>query len=160
MKSYIRKLIAQMSDQVRTDTPKGKTPSWFVPEIQLPKNGNVVILDDDSTIHKIWDARFAKSSTVNHGVKIFHFSTAEQVREWSLGKKNGGEVIYLFDYELLGQKMNGLDIIESLNLSSNANLVTSRFEEKAVFKRCEKLGVKLIPKNMAEYVPIILLGSE
>jgi hypothetical protein len=33
-------------------------------------------------------------------------------------------------------------------------LVTSHFEEKQIRERCEKLSIKLIPKAMAELVPI------
>jgi hypothetical protein len=35
-----------------------------------------------------------------------------------------------------------------------AILVTSRYEETRIRERCEKLGVRLIPKPMAGFVPI------
>jgi hypothetical protein len=62
--------------------------------------------------------------------------------------------LYLADYELLGHRETGLSLIESLNLGSRAVLVTSRFEEEHVRAGCERLGVRLIPKSMAGFVPI------
>jgi hypothetical protein len=54
----------------------------------------------------------------------------------------------------LGQKLTGLDLIEKLNLASNAILVTSRFEDEKIRQRCAVIGVRLIPKAMASLVPI------
>jgi hypothetical protein len=45
-------------------------------------------------------------------------------------------------------------LIETLDIARQSILVTSRFEEPAVRARCEHLGVKLIPKGLAGFVPI------
>ena len=58
------------------------------------------------------------------------------------------------DYELLGQSKTGLDLIEFHQLQNRAILVTSRYDEKPILERCNKIGVKLIPKGMAPLVPI------
>lgn len=135
--------------------PKSTAPDWFVPELILKPSDKIVILDDDSTIHQIWDGRFAQSKIYEYDINVFHFSTEDQVQNWlhqNIGSQN---IVYLFDFELLGHKDNGLDIIEKLGLKEQAILVTSRFEEKRILEKCQSLGVKLIPKSMAESVPII-----
>lgn len=64
------------------------------------------------------------------------------------------EVLFLLDYELLGQIKNGLDLIEEFDLNECAILVTSRYEEEAIRSRCARLGVRQIPKGMVPLVPI------
>ena len=63
--------------------------------------------------------------------------------------------IYLFDYEILGAAKTGLDVLEELHITQNAILVTSHFEEEPIRTRCAALGVKLLPKNLAAFVPLI-----
>ncbi len=45
-------------------------------------------------------------------------------------------------------------MIDELGIGDQSILVTSRFEEKRTLENCEKLGVSLIPKSMAAFVPI------
>lgn len=132
--------------------PKQTAPSWFVSEIKITDQTQIVILDDDSSIHHVWDGRLFATKVRKEN--IFHFTTAEDVVMWN--KKNDkNSTVFLFDYELLGDKKTGLDVIEELSVSKNSILVTSRFEEENIRERCDKLGVKLLPKNLAGFVPII-----
>jgi len=134
--------------------PKAATPNWFVPSINLFEGSTVVVLDDDNSIHQIWQSRI-DAVAAGASIQILHFSTSREVEEWALRVTASSQsVLYLFDFELLGDEKNGLDLIESLHLQKNAILVTSRYEEADVRERCEKLGVRLIPKGMAGFVPI------
>ena len=60
----------------------------------------------------------------------------------------------MLDYELIDSKDSGLALIEQLNLKRQAILVTSRYEEPEVRERTKNLGIKIIPKSFAPYVPI------
>lgn len=138
-------------------------PDWFVPVLRLESNATVIILDDDESIHQVWRNRFDEMKFKREN--IFHFSTVEDVRRWrmnaisplKLDRKN--ETLFLFDYEFLGSKTNGLDLIEELQIVENAILVTSHFEDEDVRKHCKKLSVKLLPKNLAGFVPILVTKS-
>ncbi|MBI3535050.1 MAG: ATP-binding protein [Deltaproteobacteria bacterium] len=134
---------------VRIQLSKEKVPNWFMPGLNVPINGKVAILDDDSSIHHVWKDRFAKLD--NNKIELLHLSTPDQVRDSVSDKLIS---FFLMDYELLGFSENGLDLIEKLSLQNKSCLVTSRFEEESVLKRCQTLGVKLIPKSLAEFVPI------
>jgi signal transduction histidine kinase len=139
---------------VHLTIPKTKAPSWFVPELKIVEDHQFVILDDDSAIHQIWTGRLPKE------VKTYHFSLPEQMKDWFfLHKKNNSnkKTTFLFDYELLGHKQNGIDLIEELGIAKNSILVTSHFEEKDLLDRCQLLGIKLIPKSMAELIPISMV---
>ena len=147
--------------------PKAFPPDWFVSELEIIKGSTIVILDDDISIHQLWDGRMGSLKAKENNIKIKHFSMPGELSEWynryykradmpasaeaMVGKQS---TIYLFDYELIGQDKTGLDLIRELNLQDRAILVTSRHEESDVFEECAKLGVKMIPKPMAGFVPI------
>lgn len=114
-----------------------------------------MILDDDATIHQIWRGRFESSRIHQKGVDVIHFSTPQELRNWlQMNALRWDETTYIIDYELLGHSETGLDLIETLGIQHHSILVTSRFDEDPIRKRCEKTGIKLIPKGMAGFVPI------
>lgn len=138
--------------------PKISAPSWFVPFLSIDNISAIVVLDDDISIHHIWDERFKHFSKLQG--YIFHFSTPNQLRQW-LDEYSGlkEKTIFLCDYELVGFEENGLDIIEQCNINQQSILVTSRFEEKNIRNHCKKLNIKLIPKGDAPFVPIQLMEN-
>lgn len=137
--------------------PLCTAPPWFVDKIILNRGQQLVVVDDDASIHDIWRSRIsAVTIEVNHlAVEIINFSSIDGFRGWHQNStKKLGQSTYLIDYEFLNQKKNGLDLIEEFGLSANAILVTSRYEESDVRHRAEALRVRLIPKGMAAFVPI------
>lgn len=118
-------------------------PAWFVPEFRLGA-GPVVILDDDVFIHHIWDERFGNEFGILHFHKIAEF-------EAYLPRAPRG-ALFLVDYELLGETLNGLELILHHGLEDRAVLVTSQFEN--VVARCREFSVRVLPKSMARVIPI------
>jgi hypothetical protein len=57
----------------------------------------------------------------------------------------------------LDQLKTGLDVIEQLSLNCSATLVTSRYDDLVVRRRSARLGIKILPKNYAAYVPISVI---
>lgn len=139
--------------------PLSNTPDWFVEKLIIPSDAQILVLDDDASIHQVWQSRFEVAGIRNSRVKLAHASTPEKagvfVHEFGTDK-----TVYLVDFELLGSKQSGLDVIEKHQLQNRAILVTSRFEEPTIRERCHRLGVKLIPKGMAAIVPIVLEESK
>ncbi|MBI5139338.1 ATP-binding protein [Candidatus Nomurabacteria bacterium] len=135
--------------------PQAEPPLWFVSELKLTPNSNIVILDDDTSIHQIWDGRFESLNIKEKNILVFHFSTPNQLKEWTNSNKEKViNTIFLIDYELLGFKETGLNLIQELGIGPQSILVTSRFEEKQIMENCQKLKVRLIPKGFAGFVPI------
>lgn len=137
--------------------PLEKPPLWFVGELKIPSNSRVIIFDDDVSIHQIWANRFQDIDKNNYeNIKLIHFSTPEELIKWvNINENYPHEVIYLVDYELIGFDKSGLDVIEELGIKSHSILVTSHYEEMNLRTRCEKLGIRIIPKGMAGFIPII-----
>lgn len=145
--------------RVIIELPRAESPEWFVRELVLEVGSTIVVLDDDPSIHQVWDGRFHGFSALL-GAKVLHFSTTSQFAEWHHAADPAKQVLYLMDYELLGSESTGLDLIEELGIAKNSILVTSRYEEQSVRERCHQLHVALIPKSMAGFVPISVEATQ
>jgi signal transduction histidine kinase len=139
--------------------PQARSPAWFVSELKLKPGSTVVVFDDDPSIHHVWHGRFESLRTREHGIQVVDFDTPEQLRGWVNDKAaTAGNVLYLMDYELRGRGETGLSLAEELRIGEQAILVTSRFEEQRILEGCLRLGMRMIPKGMAGFVPISVEG--
>jgi signal transduction histidine kinase len=131
--------------------PQAPIPVWFLPTLELYPSTTLVILDDDISIHQFWDERFKKFKS---NIKIINFTDPIQFHEWQSHSQKSYPILYLFDLELFGHSQTGLKLIEKYQLQKNSVLVTSHSEEKDIHAQCEKLNVKMIPKDIAAFIPI------
>ncbi|EKD51579.1 MAG: Sensor protein [uncultured bacterium] len=136
--------------------PKTKEPDWFLPELVVPAS-HIIILDDDDSIHQVWENRL--TATERHTSSVIHFKDPQQLIGWYHNnfphrQSPNLAMLFLCDYELIDSKKTGLDVIEELRIGSQSVLVTSHYEEDGIKAECAKLGVKMIPKNLAGYIPI------
>lgn len=140
--------------------PIVNAPNWFVSTVVLNSNQKVIVLDDDMSIHSIWRGRLQSLNVENRGIELIGFTSGLEFKNWvnRHNKEQHRNCLYLIDYELLGQDCTGLDILQELKIGARAILVTSRFEEQHIVERCATLGVRLIPKSMAGFVPISVTG--
>lgn len=135
--------------------PMVDPPPWFVSVLEVAAGGTIVIVDDDTSVHQVWQRRFEALGEAGKGLAIRHFSTPAELREWAAGSADQARTaIYLLDYELLGHAETGLSLVSELGLGSQAILVTSRFEERPILDECLQLGARMIPKGLAGFVPI------
>jgi hypothetical protein len=145
--------VANVGTKVIIGIPKANPPEWFVGCLSLAREQTLVICDDDTSIHQIWSERI-KALGLEKSVLILSFSAGEPFKDW-IRKNRSKKYTCLVDFELLGQLQTGLDIIEDVGIQDRSILVTSRYEESAIKQRCKRLGVRLIPKDVAGMVPII-----
>lgn len=138
--------------------PTVKSPDWFLSRIELEKEQEVVVLDDDQFIHDVWNTRFLNEKIGMLPEKIKHFYKADVLIE--AYPTLSPDAFFLVDYELQGSTLTGLDVIRKLFLGSRAALVTSRDDEPELRAQCQTLGIRLLPKAFANYVPLSLLDGE
>ena len=128
-----------------------------MPALELPPGRPVVVLDDDATIHQVWQGRFDSARIKEHDIEVFHFSEPDKLRAWVKAESvKAKSAVCLFDYELLGFKETGLSLAEELGLCGKAILVTSRCEEPRIIEECDRLNIRMIPKGLADFVPITI----
>ena len=137
------------------DLPQARQPDWFVSELALIPSRAILVLDDDESIHHVWQARLDASRAREHDVEIVHVFTPGEIRNWV--KDNAAkarEALYLLDYELFAHRETGLSLAEELGIGERSVLVTSHYEESGILEGCRKLKMRMIPKGLAGLVPI------
>ncbi len=132
---------------------RAESPNWFLPRIMVKPQTKIVVLDDDQSIHDIWKTRFRDYDLADGDIELHHFTTSQSFSSW-YDQHRFSQCLILSDYELLGESVNGLDVIEKYGRGQDSILVTSHCEEEKIQKRCESLGTRLLPKGLAYCVPI------
>ena len=144
--------------KIQISLPICQTPSWFVEELILVPGSILYSVDDDQSIHGIWGQRCSTKKFQDSNIQLKSMTSAKEfikeVKTYSF--QHLDQMIFLIDFEFLNQNINGLELIESLQLQKYSYLVTSRYEDSEIIKKCNILGVKLIPKSLAGVVPIII----
>lgn len=135
--------------------PEAEPPKWFVRELLLKPDMNLVSVDDDQLIHEIWRIRLDTPAINNANVKHISLSDPEQFRLWMQAESvtNFNNSLILMDYEFVGQGLSGLDLIETSGCASRAILVTSKYDDPTILHRAETLGLHILPKASAHLVP-------
>lgn len=132
--------------------PQVPAPKWFLSKLIINPKESIVILDDDESIHQVWKERFKE---VYADFNFIHHYNPQDLLSWYKDNSSVSS-IFLIDYEFIGCDKNGLNIIEELEITDRSYLVTSRHEDLAVREYSEKMGIKIIPKTFAVYIPILL----
>lgn len=135
--------------------PRLATPDWEVEEINLMKEDIVIILDDDTSIHKGWDSRLEHILEKVSSIKVWHFSYANDVVDFvaNLTDEEKERVCLLSDYELISQELNGLQVIAASKIKRSI-LVTSHYANVEIRKTALQNKVKILPKDLVHMVPI------
>ncbi len=150
--------LNSIAQQLNSLAYNQESSSLELHDLQIQSDSEIVVLDDDEAIHLMWKARLG--SYVRKGLikELVHFSSVQDFRHWFIQSENGtARRTYLIDFELdstASSTESGLDVIQSLSLSENAVLVTSRSDDPGVIERCQSLGVKLLSKGESARIPI------
>lgn len=138
--------------------PKSPAPKWFIKSLPIEPAKTIITVDDDATIHQIWSERFKTRNDLNTTTQLHkEFLSASKFQDQASLLLNEASLI-LIDYEFLNQQKTCLDIIEEIGQNypevfNKTVLVTSRYDEYRIIERCNKFGVKILPKSMATLVP-------
>ncbi|MEQ1666122.1 MAG: ATP-binding protein, partial [Bdellovibrionales bacterium] len=149
--------------QVDIILPKAVAPAWFFNAMILPFGTKIYCLDDDLTIHQIWQSRLTSLPADKNKIEFMSFTSAQEFKSYYhkvIKAQPAQTQIFLIDFELLNQGTNGLEVIEELKIHQihqNVVLVTSRYDEPEIRNKCERFNIKLLPKSLAGSVPIELV---
>lgn len=88
-------------------------------------------------------------------LQTHHFTQGQEALDFfaTLSPEEKNHVVFLSDYELLHQSRNGLQIVEASKIKS-AMLVISYYANPKIREEADRLGIKILPKQMASVVPI------
>lgn len=140
--------------------PRAHPPRWIAEKIALFEGDTIVILDDDKSIHAAWDTRFEALLKSNPTIQVKHFRDGNEAINFisKMGHEEKQHLFLLTDYELLNQETNGLAVIEKTN-SKRAILVTSHYGNEEIRSHIEKIGAKLLPKQLAPEIAITVTAK-
>ena len=144
----------RIGTSVIMNLPKADPPVWFVDCLKVRRNTTFVSVDDDQTIHQIWEGRLKSSLPQDSEIRHLKFSSYEAFESWLVDQSDKSNIAILMDFEFIGASNNGLDIILRHGLNESAILVTSRFDEPHVITRAISNNVRMIPKSLAAFLPI------
>jgi signal transduction histidine kinase len=129
-------------------------PPWFAPSLEVRADGDVVIVDDDPSVHQVWIQHF-RARLPGFAGRLHHFSEEASFLAWFRAHPEAAaQALYLIDYEFKGSSRNGLDIVHDRALQGRAVLVTSRYDQADVRAGCLRERIRMVPKNLASFVPL------
>jgi signal transduction histidine kinase len=135
--------------------PRIPPQNWIADSMQLNDDDTVVILDDDSSIHMAWDTRFDKLGQEWPNLTVKHFEIGQETVDFinNLAPDEKKKVLLLTDFELLKQKLDGINVIKQTAIDRSI-LVTSHYANKTIRHNSVKVGTQILPKQLAYDIPI------
>jgi HAMP domain-containing protein len=146
---------AGVGHERRIILPTAEAPFWHVDRIEIPSATTLVVVDEDTSVHHVWQRTFDSHMLKKNDCALYCFSSPEEFSEWiKTNPKRLRQTLFFFDYEFANSVENGLEVIERHSIQSRSVLVTNRFEERSVLEVCARLRVRMIPKTMLGFVPV------
>jgi hypothetical protein len=142
--------------KVRLSFPVGDLAPWLADSINLKQDDILVIVDDDDSMHRAWQAIFNQKGYGGYlGKQSVQFTKGEQAIAYINRLEDKSKLVLLTDYELLNQPLNGVDIIKQTGVKG-AIVVTSHYDDKQLRQFVDGTGVKILPKQLAHQVPLAI----
>ncbi|MGE3263155.1 MAG: sensor histidine kinase [Bacteriovoracia bacterium] len=134
--------------------PEAKAPPWFADRVAALAKRNVIILDDNRLIHRVWKERFRNLPGMERA--RLHFLSSEEELEACLGEiaAEVSDTIILCDYDLNLAGKTGLDIVRAYGVASLTTMVTNNFQSGALIAECLREKIRILPKPCIHSVPI------
>ena len=127
------------------------TPSWFVSTVVLDNRSVVVVVDDENSIGDYWEKALVQHyETVAvpelYRAKCVKLQGPSQLESDDALLESG--TVFLIDYDFgRGAELNGIQLIERLNLADRAILVTAHEDEARVIEEVIRKGLRVLPKT-------------
>lgn len=110
------------------------------------------IIDNENIAHDLWKNRLNEYKTL----KLLHFSDPLSLKQ-HLEHHTCVNVVYLVDYDFEINSPTGLELIQSLGITTQSILVTNRYDDIKLQKECIHLGIKIIPKPYIAHIPLQII---
>ena len=132
------------------ELPVSLAPANFVTNIGLEPNSEVVVVDDDISIHGLWRERISSLSFKD--IKLVMFSSPQSFLSWLSGNSDS-KAAFFIDYEFLASDITGIDLLEKIPCK-NKFLATSHIDESHIQDYCAQNSIGLIDKGSLAFLPI------
>ena len=140
---------------IKIELPKAAPDASFLGVLVIPRNGHLLVIDDDPTVHEIWRSRLIPEELSQLGVSVSWFFDGDEARPLvERLKREQQEFLILADYDLGHGKSSGLDVIRKLGVCDRSVVISSGAEEPDIIRDCRLSSVPLVSKALQSFIPI------
>lgn len=130
------------------DFPISQNPTWFPEYLLINSDSEIIVLDDDTSIHSFWKEKLKK-----YTVKVKSFFSEQELLNWHHNNKSENQ-IFIMDYQLGTEQANGLELLKIINPEKKGYLITSFAEDINLQNEISKLNSWLFPKKLLGSIKI------
>ncbi|MBT4761921.1 MAG: sensor histidine kinase [Bdellovibrionaceae bacterium] len=143
---------------IRIILPKSEVDYLYPTTLYLAPSMNIIIVDDDPIIHKIWERKFQNEQLSKNSIEIIYFYDLDSAGEHiSKLEKNDIDYILLMDNDLRHKELTGLTFVQQQKIESKSILVTTSGNSNWLYDECSKHNLAVIPKPILERIPVQIL---
>jgi len=128
---------------------------WYVPRIKMKPSDVALIIDDQISVHRLWDMLLTESGF--EGPRLFFFSGEEALASDDFLSMAPTRIHAFVDFDLGPDSQNGMEVLKRLPKLAERYLVTGSFDDVAIRTSCETTGLWLIPKTDLPSLPIVII---
>jgi len=136
--------------------PLTTPPQWLAKDIKLNLGDTVVVLDDDTSIHGVWDSYF---KAYLDKLQLKHFIIGTEAINFINTFPDKNKIFLLTDYELMKQGITGIDVIQKTDIFERSILVTSHYTDTKLQQQIIENGIRMLPKDLASGVSMHICES-
>ena len=122
--------------------PHPNIPSIFARKVNINEK-NVIVLDDSTDIIAQWEEVLYPQNC-----EVIYFYSSNILANWlNNNKQLIQHIVFLLDYDILGDLKTGLDLLNEFNLT-NVYMVTNYAEDLWLQNKIRSSKIKLMPKSI------------
>jgi signal transduction histidine kinase len=130
-------------------------PRWFADKIEIKKGDTVVIVNDEESVHMIWKE---KLRLYEKDITVVYFTKGLEAIEYISSLKDKRKGLLITKYELKGQEVNGIEVIEKSDMKDRHVLVTGLHLSKIRDFSEKRSYLKILYKNLLNDISVSLVG--
>ena len=132
----------------KVEMPQVEHAPTFLGAIDIDLYDKVIVVDDDLLMHKVWLKKLEFYST-----KLEFFSNTSDLHQtYSILPSR---TLLLVDHDFPSEHITGIEVVTKFSSGNvHAVLVTNRYDDTDIQKRCSALGVGILPKPLIAYLQI------
>ena len=141
--------------QIQITFPMVEDKSQVKKTIEISSQNNIVFLDDDSSLHQVFDLKL-KDIRQNNDVKVYHLNTATEFVNFIKANPDiymSDQSWFLLDLDLGISQPNTLEILQQqTTIPKNIIFITSNFENPELTHFIGKHNLNIFPKQLYHHL--------
>lgn len=133
--------------------PIVKQPSWIAEQILIHRDSTVIIVDAELSIHDVW-----KTLLKDHlkYLNLVFYTNCKEAFAFIASLEDKSNVFLLADLKLKNNSFNELNTILQNDMKERSFIVTNIYNNKITYELVERVGIKILPKQLMSDVPIVV----